>query len=177
MSYCIALLWSGKQLFGVKQWFSTFLMLQPLVQFLMWPPIIYFHCYFINVILLMLWIVIEPVRTCCFPMVFGNPCERVLWPQRDHVSHFENHWGKGWQLVSCSRMHVLTNSSKEQQSSPVHSLGLCVLCVSFLLLQPQTHSRFTSSCSPLHIRKSIVTHTAGVDDPSFPYLEYLLLNR
>lgn len=68
-------------------------------------------------------------------MVFGNPCERVIWPQRAPDSQVENHLGKGWQLVRCSRTHVLqiVKNSLHQNTA-----WLCVCWAAFLLLH--THS-------------------------------------
>jgi hypothetical protein len=59
---------------SVDQWLSTFL-----IQFLMlcWPQLKLFSCYFIIVILLLLW-----VTVLCLLVVLGNPSERVVQPPK-----------------------------------------------------------------------------------------------
>ena len=78
----------------LDQWFSTFLTRDPLIQFLVlrWPPTIkLLHCYFITVILLLLWIVmrISQMQVIWYATPVKGPFDPL--PQRCHDLQVENH--------------------------------------------------------------------------------------
>lgn len=85
----------------------------------------------------------------CINIWYATPMKGSFDPKGGHDSQVENHWGKGWQLVSCSRCY--------KQSVPERSLYLYAQC----FLPPAPNSPSNSVCSPPHTRESMVTHSWG----------------